>query len=78
MPGAEVVAICDAADDARATAMADEVGAKSVAASPEALIDDAIEHEDVMLSRLEGVRRSVELLKASAPAEPSDFTLQTI
>ena len=38
----------------------------------------SIEHEDVMLSRIEGVRRSVELLKASAPAEPSDFKPQSI
>ena len=34
----------------------------------------SIEHEDVMLSRIEGVRRSVDLLKACAPAEASDFT----
>jgi sugar phosphate isomerase/epimerase len=33
----------------------------------------AIEHEDVMLSRLEGVRRSVELLRAVAPVEASDY-----
>jgi sugar phosphate isomerase/epimerase len=33
----------------------------------------AIEHEDVMLSRLEGARRSVALLKAVAPQEASDF-----
>jgi sugar phosphate isomerase/epimerase len=38
----------------------------------------AIEHEDVMLSRVEGVRRSVELLKAAAPAEKSDFKPQAI
>ena len=38
----------------------------------------SIEHEDVMLSRLEGVRRSVELLKAVAPAEESDFKPQAI
>lgn len=33
----------------------------------------SIEHEDVMLSRLEGVRRSVELLRACAPSEASDY-----
>lgn len=33
----------------------------------------SIEHEDVMLSRLEGVRRSVQLLNAVAPIEPSDY-----
>jgi sugar phosphate isomerase/epimerase len=33
----------------------------------------AIEHEDVMLSRLEGVRRSVDLLRAVAPVDESDF-----
>ena len=38
----------------------------------------SIEHEDVMLSRLEGVRRSVDLLKACAPAEPSDYAPQAI
>ena len=38
----------------------------------------SIEHEDVMLSRIEGVRRSVALLMAAAPAEPSDFKPQTI
>lgn len=38
----------------------------------------AIEHEDVMLSRIEGVRKSVELLKAVAPAEVSDFAPQAI
>jgi sugar phosphate isomerase/epimerase len=38
----------------------------------------SIEHQDVMLSRLEGVRRSIDLLKAVAPAEVSDFELQAI
>ena len=38
----------------------------------------SIEHEDVMLSRSEGVRRSVEVLKAAAPSEASDFELQAI
>lgn len=36
----------------------------------------SIEHEDVMLSREEGVRKSVELLKTVAPSEPSDFKPQ--
>ena len=34
----------------------------------------SIEHEDVMLSREEGVRKSVALLKAVAPAEAADYT----
>jgi len=38
----------------------------------------SIEHEDVMLSRIEGVRRSVEVLKMSAPAQASDFIPQAI
>lgn len=38
----------------------------------------SIEHEDVMLSRLEGVRRSVALLEAVAPVEVSDFTPQAV
>ena len=38
----------------------------------------SIEHEDVMLSRIEGVRRSVDLLKAVAPTEVSDFAPQAI
>jgi sugar phosphate isomerase/epimerase len=33
----------------------------------------SIEHEDVVLSRLEGVRRSVELLKLVMPVEASDY-----
>jgi len=33
----------------------------------------SIEHEDVLLSRLEGVRRSVELLAAVMPSEAPDF-----
>jgi sugar phosphate isomerase/epimerase len=36
----------------------------------------AIEHEDVMLSREEGVRKSVELLKNVAPHEASDYKPQ--
>ena len=38
----------------------------------------SIEHEDVVLSRLEGARRSVELLKAMVPREVSDFELPSI
>jgi sugar phosphate isomerase/epimerase len=38
----------------------------------------SIEHEDVMLSREEGVRKSVDLLKNVAPSEVSDFKLQDI
>lgn len=36
----------------------------------------SIEHEDVLLSRVEGLRRSVELLRGAAPSAPSDYTLQ--
>jgi sugar phosphate isomerase/epimerase len=36
----------------------------------------SIEHEDVMLSREEGVRKSVELLQAVAPFETSDYLPQ--
>jgi sugar phosphate isomerase/epimerase len=36
----------------------------------------SIEHEDVMLSREEGVRKSVELLKNVAPSEASDYKPQ--
>lgn len=35
----------------------------------------SIEHEDATLSRLEGVRKSVELLRAAALFEPSDYQL---
>jgi sugar phosphate isomerase/epimerase len=38
----------------------------------------SIEHEDAMLSCMEGARRSVDLLKAVAPVEPSDFTPQQL
>jgi sugar phosphate isomerase/epimerase len=38
----------------------------------------SIEHEDVLLSRIEGVRRSVALLKAVAPIEQADFKPQSI
>ena len=38
----------------------------------------AIEHEDVMLSRLEGVRRSVDMLRAVAPVEASDYAPEAI
>lgn len=36
----------------------------------------SIEHEDVMLSRAEGVRKSVELLRNVMPAEPGDYKPQ--
>lgn len=36
----------------------------------------SIEHEDVMLSREEGVKKSVELLQAVAPFEASDYQPQ--
>jgi sugar phosphate isomerase/epimerase len=36
----------------------------------------SIEHEDVMLSRAEGVRKSVELLRAVAPLEAGDYKPQ--
>lgn len=38
----------------------------------------SIEHEDVLLERLEGVRRSVELLRATFPSEPSDYAPQSV
>ena len=38
----------------------------------------SIEHEDVLLSRLEGLRRSVETLRSAAPDEESDFAPQAI
>ena len=38
----------------------------------------SIEHEDVLLARREGVRRSVALLRTVAPVEASDFTLQPV
>ena len=38
----------------------------------------AIEHEDVVLNRLEGVRRSVEVLRSAAPAEAGDYKPQAI
>jgi hypothetical protein len=36
---------------------------------------DTIEHEDVVLSRMEGMRRSIDLLKRTLIDEPSDYTL---
>jgi sugar phosphate isomerase/epimerase len=35
----------------------------------------SIEHEDIVLSRIEGMRRSVDLLKSAMPGEPSDYAL---
>jgi sugar phosphate isomerase/epimerase len=36
----------------------------------------SIEHEDVILSREEGLRKSVDLLRNVMPAEPSDYKPQ--
>lgn len=38
----------------------------------------SIEHEDVLLSRLEGLRRSVATLRSAAPEEAGDFVPQAI
>lgn len=38
----------------------------------------SIEHEDIMIGRTEGVRRSVELLRAVAPIDPTDYQPQDI
>jgi sugar phosphate isomerase/epimerase len=38
----------------------------------------SIEHEDVTIAREEGVRRSVDLLRLAAPADPPDYELQQI
>ena len=35
----------------------------------------SIEHEDIVLSRMEGMRRSIDLLKGAMAEEPSDYTL---
>jgi len=35
----------------------------------------SIEHEDIILSRMEGLRRSVDLLKSALAGEPSDYAL---
>jgi sugar phosphate isomerase/epimerase len=35
----------------------------------------SIEHEDIVLSRMEGIRRSVDLLKRTMIEEPSDYAL---
>jgi sugar phosphate isomerase/epimerase len=35
----------------------------------------SIEHEDIVLSRIEGMRRSVDLLKTAMAGEPSDYAL---
>jgi sugar phosphate isomerase/epimerase len=35
----------------------------------------SIEHEDIILSRTEGMRRSVDLLKTAMAGEPSDIAL---
>ena len=38
----------------------------------------SIEHEDILVSRLEGVRRSVQLLQAVMPVEQGDYIPQTV
>ena len=38
----------------------------------------SIEHEDIVIGRVEGVRRSVELLRNCAPIDPSDYHVQGI
>lgn len=38
----------------------------------------SIEHEDIVIGRLEGVRRSVELLRNCAPTDPSDYAVQNV
>ncbi len=35
----------------------------------------SIEHEDAVLSRMEGMRRSIDLLKRTSIDEPSDYVL---
>jgi sugar phosphate isomerase/epimerase len=35
----------------------------------------SIEHEDIIFSRMEGMRRSVDLLKSALAVEPSDYAL---
>jgi sugar phosphate isomerase/epimerase len=35
----------------------------------------SIEHEDIVLSRMEGMRRSVDLLKGALAGQPSDYAL---
>jgi sugar phosphate isomerase/epimerase len=37
----------------------------------------SIEHEDIVLSRMEGMRRSIDLLKRTLIDEPSDYSLPT-
>jgi sugar phosphate isomerase/epimerase len=37
----------------------------------------SIEHEDIVLSRMEGMRRSVDLLKSALAEDPSDYSLPT-
>ena len=38
----------------------------------------SIEHEDVLLNSLEGLEKSVALLKGVMPVAPSDYTPQAI
>lgn len=38
----------------------------------------SIEHEDAVIGRIEGVRRSVDLLRAVAPVDPADYRTQEV
>jgi sugar phosphate isomerase/epimerase len=38
----------------------------------------SIEHEDMVISRTEGVRRSVDVLRSVAPGDPSDYGTQDV
>ena len=38
----------------------------------------SIEHEDIVIGRVEGVRRSVALLRDCAPIDPSDYVVQDV
>jgi sugar phosphate isomerase/epimerase len=38
----------------------------------------SIEHEDIVISRVEGVRRSIELLRNCAPVDAGDFDVQDV
>jgi sugar phosphate isomerase/epimerase len=38
----------------------------------------SIEHEDVVIGRVEGVRRAVELLQRCAPVDPGDYDVQDV
>ncbi len=38
----------------------------------------SIEHEDVNIARIEGVRRAADLLRSVAPADPGDYAVQVV